>query len=136
MNQFLQSLIAHWDETLVFLTESVPPNHTFLTDAPFFRKYAVTFSKFAATPSNIHQLIESFLELLPYPESVNGQSRNVHEPDSWCSSLKAAIHDRHSKATSQSLDESVPPIVGAVVAKMVMVILRLDTLSLSVPLCP
>ena len=138
VNQFLQSLITHWDETLVFLTESVPSNHTFLPDAPFFRKYAVTFSKFAATPANTHQLIESFLELLPYPEKVNEQSRNVHLDDSWYSSLKAAINDKHRSASSQSLDESVPPIVAAVVGKMVMVILRFGIilfLSMTLSVC-
>lgn len=124
VNQFLQSLISHWDEKLVFLTESVPTNHVFITDEAFFNKYALTFSKFDATPSNLHQLIESFLELLPYPDEVNGQSRNVNEQDSWFSEFKVAINEKHPKVTPQSLNESLSPILSAIVAKIVMMILR------------
>ena len=63
----------------------------------------------------MHQLIESFLELLPYPYEVNGQPR---------SEFKTAIRDKHPESTSQSLDESLSPILSAVVAKMIMRILR------------
>ena len=32
VNQFLQSLISHWDDSLVFLTESLPHKHVFICD--------------------------------------------------------------------------------------------------------
>eukprot|EP00485_Elphidium_margaritaceum_P002536 CAMPEP_0202694492 /NCGR_PEP_ID=MMETSP1385-20130828/8341_1 /ASSEMBLY_ACC=CAM_ASM_000861 /TAXON_ID=933848 /ORGANISM="Elphidium margaritaceum" /LENGTH=3200 /DNA_ID=CAMNT_0049350349 /DNA_START=31 /DNA_END=9633 /DNA_ORIENTATION=+ len=123
VNQFLQSLIANWDEELVFLTESLPTNHWFITDQPFFSKYGLTFSRFESTASNLHQLVESFLELLPYPDAVNGQPRNVEEPESWFNEFKTAINERHPKCTPQSLDESLAPILGCCVSKMILIIL-------------
>lgn len=106
------------------MTESLPSNHIFITDQPFFNKYASTFSQFEATPSNLHQLVESFLELLPYPDEVNGQPRNVEEQDSWYSEFKSAINEKHPKSIPQSLDESLSPILSCIVGKMVMIILR------------
>eukprot|EP01084_Bolivina_argentea_P111167 198432_1 len=123
VNQFLQSLIGHWDESFVFLTESFPSNHEYITDCSFFIKYVYTFSKFEPTPSNLHQLIESFLELLPYPDTVNGQPRNVEDEDSWYNEFKCAIHEKHPKSSLQSLDESLSPILSCIVGKLIMIIL-------------
>ena len=69
-NEFLQALIHNWTEDLVYLRETVG-DHKFLVERTFFDNYAKTFEQEARISASPKEIIEYFLDLLPYPAFLN-----------------------------------------------------------------
>lgn len=123
-DQFLQSLLNNWTSDIVFLqSDSDPNNHIFIVDRPFFLKYSETFQHFDRTDINdLVMIIESFLDILPEPQTVHGQERPTYE-ESLLGQIHAGLNAKFPRA--QSL-HSLTPFFDLIVSKMILTVLRYD----------
>lgn len=70
-DQFLNALLKNWPLDLVYFKEKPDPIHEYITEKPFYNKFCKTFQLECQNQKNPTQLIESFLDLLPYPEAID-----------------------------------------------------------------
>lgn len=118
-DEFIKSLLDDWPPDLIFLnTDPASSNHVFIADRPFFVKYVETILHFDES-EDVLRIIESFLDILPEPDTVHGQDRPPYE-ESLLGKMHSYLIVRYPNAKSL---QSLTPFFDYIVSKMILTLL-------------